>query len=145
MSLSAARIVFTRSLGRLLVEADRLGLEVALDEAKRPEIAARWNASHCRVYSGGKRCELATNDPIHRETTPGGHVFRPIGLLLSTHRDGLAADLILYVAGKPSSERARFEPLGAYWKSLHPMLRWGGDFKGFADLGHFSHEWQGRK
>lgn len=145
MSLSAARCVFTRALGRLLVEADRLGLEVAIDEAKRPEIAARWNASHCRVWSGGKRCELATNAPIHRETTPGGHAFRPIGLLNSTHRDGLAADLIIYIGGRPSSNRAHFEPLGVFWTGLHPMLRWGGDFKGFPDLGHFSHEWQGRK
>lgn len=145
MSLSTARCVFTRCLGRLLVEADRLGLEVAIDEAKRPEIAAKWNAAHCRVWTGGRRCELATNADIHRETTAGGHAFRPIGVLLSTHLDGLAADLILYVAGSPSSSRALFEPLGTYWKGLHPMLRWGGDFKGFPDLGHFSHEWQGRK
>lgn len=145
MTLSAARIVFTRALGKLLVEADRLGIEVAIDETKRHPLVADWNASHCRVYSGGRRCELAANAVIHREGTEGRHAFLPIGIRFSTHRDALAADLILYIAGQPSSARVHFEPLGAYWKGLHPMLRWGGDFTGFPDLGHFSHEWQGRK
>lgn len=145
MSLSAARCVFTRCLGKLLVEADRLGYEIAIDETKRTDVAAKWNASHCRVWSAGFRCEQTMEAKIHQEGSAGNHAFKPIGVLLSTHRDGLASDIIIYFAGKPSSDRALFEPLGAYWKNLHPELRWGGDFKGFADLGHFSHEWQGRK
>lgn len=140
MSLSGARIVFTRCFGKLLVHADELGYEVALDETKRHPMVAEWNATHCRVSIGKVRCEKAPS--AHPAV---GHAFKPIGIRMSTHRDALAGDLILYVAGNPSSDRALFEPLGAFWKGLHPALRWGGDFKGFPDLGHFSHEWQGRQ
>ena len=39
------------------------------------------------------------------------------------------------------SEDHRF--LGIYWKSLHPLCRWGGDFKR-PDGNHYSIEYRGR-
>lgn len=140
MSLSEARIVFTRCLGRLLVECDRLGFPVVADELKRHEMVADWNATHCRVFVGKQRCERT-----QAQHSPSEHDFNPIGIRESTHLRALAIDLYILENGAISNDRARYAVLGAYWKSLHPALRWGGDFKGFSDLGHFSHEWQGRK
>ena len=72
-------------------------------------------------------------------------MFKPIGIAKSVHCNGLAVDLYIIEDGEISNERAGYEALGAYWKSLHPLARWGGDFEGFPDLGHFSFEWEGRK
>ena len=67
-------------------------------------------------------------------------------MLDSMHYDRLAADLNLFIL----SEKGTWEyvesydeapgvwsRLGAYWKSLHPLCRWGGDFE-IRDLNHFS-------
>ena len=35
------------------------------------------------------------------------------------------------------TDSAQYKPLGDYWKSLHPMCRWGGDFKSLVDGNHF--------
>lgn len=140
MSLSAARVRFTRCLGKLLVECDRLGLEVVADELKRHELVAEWNATHCRVYVGKQRCERT-----QAQHGPNEHDFRPIGIRESTHRRALAIDLYILEGGRISNDREKYAQLGAYWKGLDPELRWGGDFEGFPDLGHFSHEWQGRQ
>lgn len=139
MSLLKARIVFSKAIGELLHEINNRGLEYILDEGKRSPIQAQWNASHCRVYVDGKRCEQL--DMAHDNT----HAFKPIGIKESVHIHALGQDLLLIDGGKIVEAREAYEPLGAFWKGLDSNLRWGGDFKGFADLGHFSHEWKGRK
>ena len=64
----------------------------------------------------------------------------------SMHYDRLAADLNLFtftVEGTwdyvESYDEApvMWDALGAHWKSLHPLCRWGGDFES-RDLNHFS-------
>lgn len=74
----------------------------------------------------------------------------------SNHYRALAQDLNLFVNGiwKPRA-CAEWDDLGAYWKSLHPLCRWGGDFmtrnaltgkdEPQMDLNHFSLEWEGIK
>lgn len=61
----------------------------------------------------------------------------------SLHYSGLAKDLNLYRGGQYLIHSDDYRPLGEYWKSLHPLARWGGDFPG--DGNHFSFEHEGRK
>lgn len=64
------------------------------------------------------------------------------GIKNSNHRNRLAQDLNLYKDGKWLDDAADYLPFGAYWKTLHPLARWGGDF---GDADHFSFEWNGVK
>jgi len=60
----------------------------------------------------------------------------------SAHKQRLAKDYNLFIDGKWQKETARHAPLGHYWKSLHPLNRWGGDFKR-PDGNHYSMEHNG--
>lgn len=62
----------------------------------------------------------------------------------SVHGNKMAADLNLYQGGKYLTDYLAHKPLGDYWKTLHPLCRWGGDFK-IRDGNHYSLEWQGRQ
>lgn len=64
------------------------------------------------------------------------------GISNSLHTQRLAIDLQLFKDGKYIDKSNLYEPLGTYWKSLHPLCRWGGDFSK-PDGNHFSMEWQG--
>lgn len=56
-----------------------------------------------------------------------------------THYLGTGHDLNLYVNGVyiTDSGHAVWKKLGAKWKSMHPLCRWGGDFKR-KDANHIS-------
>jgi len=65
----------------------------------------------------------------------------------SLHLRKLAGDLNLFKAdsmGKARlvSTKRGLQPLGDYWESLHPLNRWGGNFKSFKDLGHFERNYK---
>lgn len=60
----------------------------------------------------------------------------------SCHYIRLAADLNLFKDGKFLDKTEDHAWLGAYWKTLHPLCRWGG---GFGDGNHYSIEHEGRK
>lgn len=55
----------------------------------------------------------------------------------SVHPDRLAVDFNLFKNGKYLRQTEAHARLGAYWKTLHPAARWGGDFKR-ADGNHYS-------
>ena len=55
----------------------------------------------------------------------------------SFHYECLAGDLHLYINGIYQRTTKAHEPFGRYWKSLHPMCTWGGDFKR-KDENHYS-------
>ena len=66
-----------------------------------------------------------------------------------THLKRLGQDLILdslaLGGGVIWGDHPAWHELGAFWKALHPLCRWGGDFKNAAgervgDWGHFSVE-----
>ena len=59
----------------------------------------------------------------------------------SLHYVGLAADIDLYRDGTYLTATEDHRPLGDYWKALHPLARWGGDFK---DGNHYSFLHEGR-
>ena len=66
------------------------------------------------------------------------------GFKESCHGIRLAVDFNLFKAGKYLDQTADHRLLGEYWKSLHNLARWGGDFKK-PDGNHYSFEWGGRK
>jgi len=59
----------------------------------------------------------------------------------SLHRDRLAIDLNLFRGGEYLRDSEDYRPLGDFWKGLHPLCRWGGDFN---DGNHFSITHAGR-
>lgn len=54
----------------------------------------------------------------------------------SQHLKRLAIDINLFANGEVC-KAADYAKLGAYWKTLNASNRWGGDFNGFCDAGHF--------
>jgi hypothetical protein len=65
------------------------------------------------------------------------------GISNSLHLKRLAVDLNLFLEGVYQNQSEAYSELGAYWKGLHPLCRWGGDFKTRPDGNHFSLEHEG--
>jgi len=62
----------------------------------------------------------------------------------SLHYIRLAADMNLFVDGVWKDEDcSEWQTIGAYWKRLNDLCRWGGDFEQ-CDLNHFSLEHNGK-
>ncbi len=61
----------------------------------------------------------------------------------SCHYLRLAADLNLFIKGVYQTSSEAHAPLGAYWKTLSPLCKWGGDFKK-PDGNHYSLQHLGR-
>lgn len=59
------------------------------------------------------------------------------GILWTLHTQRLAIDLNLFKDGIYLAKTADYKPLGDYWKTLHPLACWGGDFTK-PDGDHFS-------
>jgi hypothetical protein len=67
-----------------------------------------------------------------------GDVFATTGHMAdSLHGKRLAADLNLFKDGKYLETTEAHKPLGEVWKRMHPLCRWGGDFKN-PDGNHYS-------
>jgi hypothetical protein len=60
------------------------------------------------------------------------------------HYTKLGQDLNLFLDGKYQTTACpEWDAIGAYWKELHPLARWGGDFSS-GDLNHVSLLHEGR-
>lgn len=59
------------------------------------------------------------------------------GISNSLHTERLAIDLNLFKDGRYITDGEGHRELGAWWKTLGPMYRFGGDFKR-ADWNHYS-------
>lgn len=120
MKLRQARCLFSKLISELVLWCFEQGYEVSYEEVKRSKAQADANAA-----SGA-------------------------GIAASLHLDGLAADLNLYIGGEYQATSEAHAVIGSKWKTLHPLCRWGGDFRGKdgkpkPDGNHYSIEWQGRK
>lgn len=80
------------------------------------------------IYSQGNKCTLgeAFRTPEQAEI----YAKKGIGIKNSLHCQRLAIDLNLFdPQGKYCPDSPSYEPFGKYWESLHPLNRWGGNFK----------------
>ena len=107
MNLREKQSLFVKLLWRLLRTAEHLDYEVTLGEAYRTKQQAEWNAE------------------------------QGVGIANSVHCQRLAVDLNLFKHGRLLSATEDYAELGAQWKMLDQLCRWGGDFAK-PDGGHFS-------
>ncbi len=112
MTLGEQQRVFARLVAKLINYAYDTGYELTFGEAYRTPEQAILNAG------------------------------KGIGILNSLHTKRLAIDLNLFHHDIYLQDTDSYEKLGKYWKTLHPLARWGGDF-GKPDGNHFSLEWEG--
>jgi hypothetical protein len=54
----------------------------------------------------------------------------------SNHLKKTAIDLNIFLDGNFAT-KPQLQSVGDYWESLHPLNRWGGNFKTFQDTPHF--------
>ena len=99
MTLREKQSLFARNIAKLIQFAYAEGYEVTFAEAYRPPELAALYAEQGR------------------------------GIANSLHTKRLAVDLNLFLEGKYLSSSESHRVLGAYWKTLHPDNRWGGDFR----------------
>lgn len=150
-SLVKAQIEFSECHGRLLSRIYATGYGVQSGELLRTRVQALLYsmtlAERRRVTS-----LLISEWPDLAEAIADPHMGR--GSSTSLHLDRLAVDytlrrLVRNDLGEVTDailvvDNAEYEPFGQFWKSLHPNNAWGGDFT-FADVGHFSRMYMGRK
>jgi hypothetical protein len=105
--------LFASLVPRLIDAALGLGFGVTLGETRRPRT-------------------------ILSRLTPAG-----VGSPRSLHPDGLAIDVHLFRGDVYLTRTEDHSELGAIWKGLHPLCRWGGDFSR-PDGNHYSVTYQGR-
>lgn len=113
MILSDQQKLFPKLLAQLIEWAYAQGYELTLGEAYRTPEQALFNAQ------SGK------------------------GVAHSLHTQRLAIDMNLFIGGVYQTESAAYKPLGDFWKTLHELARWGGDFTTRPDGNHFSLEYGG--
>lgn len=111
VTLRQRQSVFAKNVALLLLFAYEQGYEVTFGEAWRPPATVA-------VYAEDGRGSGSSVHPLR-----------------------LAVDLNLFKAGRYLRSTQAHEPLGRYWKSLHPDNRWGGDFSGRKDGNHYSMRW----
>jgi len=115
MTLRQKQSLFSFFVAGLILHADTLGFEVTFGET--------WRSPE----------EAARLAKLHKGTPR------------SLHCDRLAIDLNLFKNGRYLTSSEAYRPLGDFWKTLHPLCRWGGDFKPRADGNHFSMTHGGRQ
>jgi hypothetical protein len=83
------------------------------------------------VVTGGELYRTAEQQEIYVKTGRSR-------TMNSLHRDRRAIDLNFFWEGKPTYDKGKLAPLGAYWESLHPLNSWGGNGVKLVDTPHFS-------
>jgi hypothetical protein len=114
MTIGEKQRLFTKLVAQFITWAYAQGYEFSFGEALRTQAQATANAA-----SGA-------------------------GISNSLHLLKLAVDLNLFISGVYQSDTQAYKPLGEYWKTLHPLCRWGGDFVSRPDGNHFSLTHEGR-
>lgn len=94
----------------------------------------------------GKLVQYATEQGW---TVTGGELYRTVEqqqihfkagrskTMNSIHLKRCAIDLNFFKGGQLVWDKTQLAPIGAYWESLHPKNRWGGNFKSLVDVPHF--------
>lgn len=113
MTLRETQSEFVRCVAELIHFAYAHGYELSFGEAYRTPEQAKRNAE------------------------------QGIGIANSVHCSRLAVDFNLFRNGAWLTKTSDHAPLGQYWKGLHPLARWGGDFRS-PDGNHYSFQYEGR-
>lgn len=126
MSLRKAKCRFTSLLAKLIIKAEELGFEIAIDGAK--------------CVSPDSLMAIAEAEGVHLPLQVArkmaGHRWN------SLHYQGLAADFNLYKDGVYMDKSEAHEQLGEYWESLDPSCSNGRDF---SDGNHYSYRIDNRR
>lgn len=132
----------THCVALLVLEAERLGFRCAINEAFRSDEQAEIN-------SIGEQGRLAVAKLVYNIFPGLSNALRNNGkaggIKNSVHQLGLAVDLNLFKDGVYLQTSEDHATLGAFWKTLHPLARWGGDFRPNPDGNHYSFEYNGVK
>lgn len=94
-------------------------------------------------------CKLIQHATSLGWTVTGGELFRTLDqqkiyfdagkskTMQSNHLRRLAIDLNFLRNGSLVMDKTQLAPVGAFWESLDPLNRWGGNFVSFTDVPHF--------
>ena len=82
------------------------------------------------VITGGELFRTAEQQEIYFKTGRSQ-------TMASKHLRRCAIDLNFFKDGKLVWDKTALAPVGAYWESLNPKNRWGGNFKSLVDVPHF--------
>ena len=121
--LSKKQQTFTKNIAKLILYADSLGVGLTFGDAFRSGSQQLLNYYGKKVVD--KFGELHIEDAKKVSWT-----------LNSKHAKRLAVDFNFFIDGKYTNTGEQIEILGAYWVSLHPSNRWGGNWKN-KDKPHF--------
>lgn len=137
-SLGSLQRAFARCLVTFEAKILADGFEFTLGEGYRTAEQAAINS--LSLFDRAKvGAVLETKYPTLAEAI---RVSTSQGIKNSVHRDKLAQDINLFKNGQFLDDAADYLPFGAFWKTLHPLARWGGDW---GDADHFSFEHNGAK
>lgn len=107
--------------------------------------------AHLILWAYDHDYEVTFGDAYRSPAQAAANAAAGIGISNSLHTKRLAIDLNLFLDTSMETDEdvyatdsADYKPLGDYWKSLHPLCRWGGDFSR-PDGNHFSMEHEGVK
>lgn len=137
LTLGQKQRIFSFNLGRFLVWIPtNEGYEVTLGEAHRTGVMAHLYAIGAPARGSLALLLQSTGYKVLAEEIKK---IAGDGAFLSLHQQRLAVDLNLFIRGEYQTESKAYGRLGDYWKTLHPLNRWGGDFSR-PDGNHFSME-----
>lgn len=89
-----------------------------------------WCAENGWVVTGGELWRTPEQQAIYVQTGRSQ-------TMQSNHLRRCAIDLNFFRDGQLVQSREQIAPVGAYWESLNPKNRWGGNFSSFKDIPHF--------
>lgn len=131
---------FSLAIASLIVWAYQSDYEVVFGEAYRSDEQAEINA--LGAQGRAQLAELIRHQFPQLALKIANNTGN--GIRSSLHGIKLAIDLILLRHGQVLTRAEEYGPVGAKWKTLHPLNRWGGDFTSI-DAYHFSMEHEGVK
>lgn len=102
------QVEFTRDVARLIDYAASIGVDLTFGEAYRTK-------EQQEIHLKAGRSKTMNSNHLRR----------------------LAVDFNFFINGALVFDSPRIAELGAFWESLNPHNRWGGNFKSIKDNPHF--------
>lgn len=133
---------FTHCVAVLIQHAESLGYRCSLGEGTRSDEQAIINSLGAQGRDAAAKLLYNVFPRLAGAIVNNG---RGDGVVNSVHQVGLAVDINLFKDGVYLQDSTDHAPLGAFWKTLNPLARWGGDFKPKPDGNHYSFEYNGVK